>query len=121
MPNHYKNCLLDDFVVMPNHLHGIIIIDNFLQSDAQFTCSRKNSLGIERSKKHSLTEIVRGFKTFSSRKINRVNPGAKFQWQRSFYEHVIRNEKSLYDIRKYIRNNPLQWDLDGKRGENIPL
>lgn len=121
LPNHYKSCLLDDFMVMSNHVHGIIVIDNLLLPNVQFTCRQKDNLNIEPLKKHSLTEVVRGFKTFSSRKINRVNPGTKFQWQRSFYEHVIRNEKSLYDIRKYIRNNPLQWLLDGKRLENSTL
>jgi REP element-mobilizing transposase RayT len=62
---------------------------------------------------HELPEIVRGFKTFSSRKINEeIKIDNNFQWQKSFYDHIIRSEKSLDLIREYVQNNPLEWDLD---------
>ena len=94
---HYQNCMLDQFVIMPNHVHGILIIDYCMSPVKPF--------------KYSLSEIIRGFKTFSAREINIKNP-ERFSWQRSFYDHIIRNEKSLYEIRNYIANNPLQWDLE---------
>jgi hypothetical protein len=64
-------------------------------------------------KRHGLPEIVRGFKTFSSRHINkwRRTPGVPL-WQRNYYEHVVRNESELNRIRKYICANPAHWDED---------
>jgi hypothetical protein len=60
-----------------------------------------------------LPEILRGFKTFSARRINQMrrNSGVPV-WQRNYYEHIIRNEESLEHIRQYIINNPLGWELD---------
>ncbi|MBP8925879.1 MAG: transposase [Pseudomonadales bacterium] len=60
-----------------------------------------------------MPEIVRGFKTFSARRINetRQTPGVAV-WQRNYHEHIIRDEVSLCRIQEYILNNPLQWALD---------
>jgi hypothetical protein len=66
---------------------------------------------------HGLPEIIRGFKTFSARRINELNSDDKFQWQKSYYDHVIRNEKSLLMIREYIQSNPAKWELDHDRYE----
>ncbi len=97
LPNHYGNCVLDSHVVMPNHFHGIIIIEN------NPSCE----------KKYSLSEIIRGFKTFSSRRINELPIiGDKFHWQKSFYDRIIRNEKELNNIRRYIEQNPLKWEIE---------
>ena len=61
----------------------------------------------------TLTEIIRGFKTFSARRINelRTTPGLAV-WQRNYYEHVVRGENELDGIREYIANNPVQWEMD---------
>ena len=88
---------------MPNHVHGIIII-------------RDVGAGSEpapTTKRHGLPEIVRQFKTFSARRINRRRgtPGQPV-WQRNYYEHIIRHEESLNRIRDYILTNPLRWNLD---------
>jgi REP element-mobilizing transposase RayT len=102
LPAHYPHVALDIFAVMPNHVHGIIVFDSvgvgFKPAPAQ---------------RHGLSEIMRAFKTFSSRRINetRKTPGAKV-WQRGFWERIIRNEEELNGIREYIQNNPLQWTLD---------
>ena len=65
------------------------------------------------TKRHGLSEIVRAFKTFSSRQINdqRGTPGIPI-WQRNYYEHVIRNETALNRIRQYILDNPFRWTFD---------
>ena len=107
--SHYHRVTLDAFVVMPNHVHGIIVLDqedvgagfNPAPTDHGFT------------KRHGLGEIVRGFKTFSARRINqtRATPGTAV-WQRNYYEHVIRNEPALNRIRQYIVDNPAKWDTD---------
>jgi len=105
LPNHYLNCSLDSFVVMMNHIHGIIVI---LNKDVTIVGN-----GLKPFPTHGLSEMIPGFKTFSSRKINEeIKNDNKFQWQKSFYDHVIRNETELYRIRDYIKNNPLKWDLD---------
>jgi putative transposase len=86
LPNHYKNCYLDEYVFMPDHFHGILRL-------------------VDSNKRYTLSEIVRGFKTFSSREINRVMFGG-FKWQKSFHDRIIRSQIELNKIREYIRNNP---------------
>ena len=110
LPNHYLNCSLDTFVIMPNHIHGIIVIHN----------DNTVGNGLKPFPTHGLSEMVRGFKTFSSRKINEeIKNDNKFQWQKSFYDHVIRNEKSLYNLRHYITFNSLKWELDIENRRNV--
>ena len=65
------------------------------------------------TKRHGLSEIIRGFKTFSSRRINeRLNGDGRFQWQKSFHDHIIRGGGDLTRVREYIIDNPLQWEDD---------
>jgi len=106
LPNHYSNCELDYYIIMPNHFHGIVIITEKNLNDEKASVTSEH-------KSHSLSEIVRGFKSFSSRKINQlITSGTKFRWQNSFYDRVIRNEKELCLIRKYIIENPLKIDVE---------
>ncbi len=107
LPNHYKNCELDVCAVMPNHFHGILIISPVGKGLKPFP-----------TKTHGLTEIIRGFKTFSSKKIN-ILKQISFSWQKSFHDHIIRKEESLDKIREYIANNPKQWELDAENPKNI--
>jgi putative transposase len=102
---------LDKFVIMPNHIHGIIILQDAVGEGLKPSPTPK---------RHGLTEIVRGFKTFSAKSINqhRNTPGIHV-WQRNYHEHVIRDEADLCKIREYINNNPLQWDMDRENPENI--
>ncbi|NEP55495.1 MAG: transposase [Symploca sp. SIO2G7] len=96
----YPHVNLDAFVIMPNHLHGIIV----LTEHGKLNTSRK---------RHGLPEIVRGLKTFSARRINQLrNQRGIPIWQRGYYEKVIYNEQSLQNIREYIVNNPLGWEKD---------
>jgi len=101
LPNHYNNCILHSFVIMPNHVHGIIQIDNEKPFEA----------GQPRHHKHGLSEMIRAFKSFSSRRINKI-ADFRFQWQKSFYDHIIRNDESFYKISEYIVNNPGKWADD---------
>ncbi len=96
LPNHYVGVELDQYVIMPNHFHGIVVLG-----------------GPVGPKRHGLPEIIRGFKTFSSRRINamRRTPGTRV-WQRNYYERIIRDDGSMHRIRKYIADNPLKWELD---------
>ncbi len=107
LPHHYPHARLDAFVVMPNHAHGIL----FLDDDA---IARRAT-----SKRHGLSEIMRAFKTFSSRRVNALSNGSGARvWQRGYYEHIIRNETSLRRLRNYIETNPLRWDLDRENPGN---
>ena len=91
---HYRDIDLDAFVVMPNHVHGIIVL-----ADGAGT-------------RRGIPEIVRGFKTFSARSVNELRQTRGAVWQRGYYEHVIRDETALNRIRGYIANNPARWADD---------
>ena len=112
LPNHYSNCELDYSIIMPDHVHGIIIING----------RRDESVTRPKKKIHGLSEIVRGFKSFSSKRINTLlNNDSKFHWQRSFYDRIIRNEKELFSIRRYIEQNPLRWEIEKELPDNLEL
>ena len=102
LPDHYDNVALDAFILMPNHVHGVIII-------------KDEPTGIGAGLRRGLPEIVRAFKTFSARKINEMRPSIGTPvWQRGFYDHVIRSEDELDRVRAYIMDNPRRWleDVD---------
>jgi putative transposase len=104
IPQHYAGIDNDIFVVMPNHVHGIILI----QGENRRSGSKPAPTIV-----HPLTEIVRAFKTFSSRGINehRNSPGIRI-WQHSYYEHIIRSEKEYREIAEYVMYNPAKWQND---------
>ncbi len=105
MPDHYPNVELDAFVVMPNHIHGVIIIFDAVGAEL--------SSAPTHAKRNPLSEIVRGFKAFSARRINELrNSLGSPVWQRNYHEHIIRSEKSLNAIREYILFNPARWASD---------
>ena len=109
LPNHYLNIELDEFVVMPNHVHGIIVLANDLPGDVGAGLKPAPTGG----RRHGVPEIMRGFKTFSSRRINSVRGTSGIPvWQRNYYEHVIRDERELYNTRQYILENPMKWQED---------
>jgi len=110
LPRHYPAIVLDEFVVMPNHIHGIITLMDVPQNVG---AGLKPAPTDTTAKRHGLPEIIRALKTFSARRANalRGTSGTPL-WQRNYYEHIIRNEESLNRIREYIVNNPIQWDLD---------
>jgi REP element-mobilizing transposase RayT len=121
IPSHNKNVEIDDFVVMPDHVHGIIIIgpnESHLRGDESHPCGGGVQLNTPTEvfstispKKGSLSVIIRTFKAAVTTWAWR-NGFPSFRWQSGFYEHIIRNQKDLDRIRAYIRNNPLRWSLD---------
>lgn len=112
LPNHYPNIQLDYFVVMPNHFHGIVMI-NIAGAGVGANAVGAGFKPAPTTTNHGLSEFIRALKTFSSEQINQIRntPGIS-AWQRNYYEHIIRNEDDLNRIREYIRNNPTQWDED---------
>jgi len=116
--NHFNNVELDEFVIMPNHIHGIITIQNSKQYvGAGFP--RPINLFTP-----TLGQIIGYFKYQSTKHINILIKGSgnptptnqrrqlKQFFQRSYYEHIIRNENDLNRIRQYIRDNPMNWNDD---------
>ena len=95
--NKYSNIDLDEYVIMPDHFHGIVWINNY-------------------ETEISIPTILKWFKAMSTNeyirnvKENNWKPFNKKLWQRNYYEHIIRNEKSLKNIRQYIQNNPLTYN-----------
>ena len=104
IPRQFNQVKLDAFVIMPNHIHGIIILEG----------------GI------SLSRVVQAFKSIATHAYVRgvhKQGWKKFDqnlWQRSFYDHVIRNQKDLLRIQEYILNNPLQWAMDNENPDCGP-
>ncbi|MHB0924866.1 MAG: transposase [Bellilinea sp.] len=107
---------LGEFVVMPNHFHGIILI-----VDGRGTAHRAPTGDIPTYEQFgkpvagSIPTVVRGFKSAATKRINifRNTPGAPV-WQRNYYEHIIRNEKSYFEIAQYIFDNPAHWETDSE-------
>lgn len=112
----HNNIEIDYFIVMPNHLHFILIVNVV---DAKFA-STTNEPPEDRTKM-LVSKIIQQFKRASTLEIKQQNAGEKFRWQRSFYDRIIRNEKELYNIRKYITENPLKWQLEKNITENLEL
>ena len=97
------NVEIDCYIIMPDHIHLIIILDKD-----------------ENKKNYSLSDVMGKFKSFSCKKIREVlEDDEKFEWQKSFYDRIIRNEKELYQIRKYIKENPLRWEIEKDNPENL--
>jgi len=160
IPKHFSNIVLDEFIVMPNHIHGIIEIKNnddvkrgkhVMQNDnvnrgkdvmqnnnvkcGKYVIPNDNINHIKHGRdainrvstnggitgkhnpmgKNTLGEIIRWYKGRSTFEIRKIYPD--FQWQSRFYDHIIRTEESLYNIRNYIISNPGMWGKDRNNPE----
>ena len=120
------NVELDAFVVMPNHIHGIIILNDdggitsarSRRGELQFAPTRTNPKF--KSPSQTIGAIVRGFKSATTKRINALrNTYGVPLWQRNYYEHIMRGEKDYNAICEYILNNPLQWQYDSENNEKI--
>lgn len=102
---------LDEFVVMPNHFHGIIIIKNesgMVRATHRVARTMRRPAG---PRVGSIGAIMAQFKSIATKRMLALGHSG-FAWQRNYYEHVIRDENSLNRIREYIATNPSRWDLD---------
>ena len=125
LPGRVPGLQLDAYVVMPNHLHGLLVLgkgeasagqvpDHFRPRAADASPLRPR--GTERG---SLGAIIQNYKSITTRRLNTVagTPGAPV-WQRNYYEHIVRDARALNAIRAYIRNNPFKWALDRDNAGN---
>jgi REP element-mobilizing transposase RayT len=103
---------LDEFVVMPNHVHGIIIL-----ADAGAASSAPTGM---RGRAATLGHVVRAFKSISAIDANKIlGQSNRPFWQRNYYEHIIRDEEELSVLRRYIRDNPGGWLDDPDNPSNM--
>ena len=101
---------LDEYAIMPNHVHGVIIITHHGRG-TMHRAPTKERFGYPVS--GSIPTIIRGFKSACTQRINKMRrtPGVRV-WQRNYYEHIIGNDAALNRIREYIATNPQRWNLD---------
>lgn len=130
VPRHFPNVVLDEWVLMPNHLHGIVVLGEAVPNAVPFAAHSTlitrnsqpdhphgNASPLRRQPPHltphSLGAIIGNFKSLSARRVNiaRKAPGTPV-WQRNYYEHVIRDSPDLDRIRKYVAGNPWNWQSD---------
>ena len=107
--NHYKDIGLGEFIVMPNHLHGIIHLLG-PEWEPKIAMHRKKTLQESLPKAGSISNIVRCYKAGVTRwcKENSLS----FGWQLGFHDRIVRGPNSLSAVREYIRDNPINWDND---------
>lgn len=111
---------LDEFMVMPNHFHGIFWILNSCRRGNPCGCPNKERAGTRPAptNKKTVGEIVGAFKSLTTNeyirnvKDGKFPPFEKSVWQRNYYEHIIRDDEDLNRVREYIVNNLLNWELD---------
>ena len=115
--DHFGWIVVDAFVVMPNHIHGILRQSGIRRG----TACRAPTGGFGRPVPGSIPTVVRSFKSAATRAVNlsRGTPGFTF-WQRGFYDHVIRDDEELNRLRRYIEENPLRWALDEENLDRPP-
>ncbi len=134
-PQHHKGIELDEWVVMPNHVHGIIVMVETLQCNVSTgatstgatstgaTSTGATSTGVDEKmsaispKTGSVSVAVRSFKSAVTRLAHEA--GHEFGWQERYWDRVIRNEAELNRIRNYIRANPSNWNKDQNNGDGI--
>ncbi len=159
IPDRYDSAELDEFIIMPNHIHAIIMINNDNDGTmedrnttvdtmegrtstvaARFIAANKykadkplnHKPGFDKSNRYiiknnpmlsnpaTLGKIIRFFKAQSTRMIRTVGNYSSFQWQRNYYDHIVRNENELNRIREYIIYNPVKWQHDRENLDHIP-
>ena len=113
IPKHYSGVYIDEFVIMPNHIHLIIIIYRKNQS-ACCVGTEQCSVPTQPGQKNFglLSTIIKSYKGIVTKQIRKEFSDYTFQWQRSFHDRVIRNHNELNRIRNYIKNNPANWKQD---------
>lgn len=125
---------IDEFIIMPNHMHGIVILENeenirrglihqtsfnkkddpkgdLINQRALINQGSTNDWILMKQEKTSLGKVIRYYKAKVTHQI-RNEIDKYFAWQSNYYEHIIRNQQDLERIRYYIKNNPLKWEID---------
>lgn len=124
IPNHFKHTYLGNFIIMPNHIHGIIIIDKPFEEETRqcLVSTEENEItnqlqnatpGKQRFQnqgRHSISSIIGSYKSIVSKYGHKINPD--FGWHSLYHDHIIRNNQEYINISNYIKNNPNKWKSD---------
>ncbi len=113
IPNHFPFVRLDEYVIMPDHIHGIIVIEkNDAPNDAKKIFVADDSVDTNKfgPQSNNMASIIRGFK-IGVKKWATMNH-IPFAWQPRYHDRIIRHEEELSRIREYISNNPAKWEQD---------
>lgn len=114
VPEHFKNAKLDEFIVMPNHIHGIVVIDC-----RGLTCQAPTQRRFGKPQPRSLSRIIGSYKAAVTKQCNKNINTNYFRWQCNYYERIIRNNAELNKIRNYIKNNLINWEADRNNPNNL--
>jgi putative transposase len=143
LPQKFTNVVLNDYIIMPNHIHGVILVgadpcvcpkNHIIINDSKmnpsveqidsFDNNRGEHVGSPLPKPVSLSQIIHWFKTMTTNEYIRnvkQNDWLSYKehlWQRNYYEHIVRDKDELHRIQKYIIENPLNWDSDDENPHN---
>lgn len=112
IPTHFPFVALGNFVIMPNHMHGILIINNeSLENNESLQCNDSTDFFSDISPKPgSISTIIRSYKSIVTKNAHLLNKN--FEWQSKFHDHIIRNSIAFERIQNYIENNPSNWKED---------
>lgn len=129
IPHYAKNVESEAFVVMPNHIHGILIINSYMDNDNTHIVETGHALSLSQTPnetsiqpitigqqrfqnigKNSISSIIGSYKSAVTKHAQRL--GFDFQWQTRFHDHIIRDDQSFQKISNYIENNAVNWRED---------
>jgi len=105
LPNRFPSIALDAFAIMPNHLHGIIVLHREMRAETSSAPTNPSRIG-------TLAHVVQEFKSLAYMRVRRQLGRAGGLWQRNYYEHIVRSGRTLNAIRRYISENPVRWEFD---------
>ena len=111
IPKHHAGVQLDEFVIMPNHAHGIVVICSPVGTLHATSPQGKSTMSEISPKAGSLGVIIRSYKSAVTR-LAGLAGFKEFAWQSRYHDHIIRDERSLHRIRHYLVNNPAKWESD---------
>jgi REP element-mobilizing transposase RayT len=112
IPKHFSNVQLDEYIIMPNHIHGIIILTESMVGTRHAVSLREQ---FAKPVIGSVPTIVRSFKSATTKRIHEIrNTPSLPVWQSRFFERIIRSDKELDHIREYISNNVLKWAYESR-------
>jgi len=109
IPDHFSNAEIDEFIVMPNHLHGII---NLFEDHRKGTIYRAPTQAFGKPVQGSIPTIIRSFKAAVTREARREGIYLEPVWQRNYYEHIIGEILEYDQVIEYIHSNPRNWLMD---------
>jgi len=110
IPEHFPYARLDAFVVMPNHIHGIVLLKNTPKQTRTITPDKNQTMANISPTSGSIASLVRSYKSVVSKHAHEQYPA--FAWQARYHEHIIRNPDSFARIQYYIKTNPENWRKD---------